>query len=229
MKLSRSILYFFATLLMYLGWPILGWGLGGINEFFSSGPRLGYGIVVLLFSMAVGIQAYQGVEGIRGKKGEAEKFILRQTVVRYILVLSLYVALFFIPFFDRRGLLAFTNGEALRWVGVPLAALGFTLIFWSGLALGRQYSADVTIQSGHKLITGSIYRYIRHPRYLGVMGLSAGVTCIFRSWIGLIASVAFVGVLLFRIRDEEAVMHKEFAAEWEEYCKTSWRLIPYFY
>ncbi len=229
MKLTRSVLYFFATLLIYLGWPLIGWGLGGITEFFSSEQRLGYAIVVLLFSVAVGIQAYPGVEGIRGKSGEKGKLVFRQRLVRVALVLALFIALFLIPFFDRRGLLVFENGDILRWVGVPLAALGFTLIFWSGLALGRQYSADVTIQSGHKLITSSIYRFIRHPRYLGVMGLAVGVASIFRSWIGLIASVVLVGVLLFRIRDEEAVMRREFAAGWEDYCKSSWRLIPYVY
>jgi protein-S-isoprenylcysteine O-methyltransferase Ste14 len=79
------------------------------------------------------------------------------------------------------------------------------------------------------LITGSIYRFIRHPRYLGVMVLSVGISCVFRSWIGLVASVVFLAVILFRIREEEAVMHQEFDTEWEAYCKCSWRLIPYLF
>ncbi len=229
MKLARSVMFFIATLLMYLGWPLLGWGLGGIDAYFSSAPRVGYGAVVLLFSLAVSVQAYQGMEGIRGKSGEKEKLVLRQTVVRYVLELSLFVALFFIPLFDRRGIGLINEGNSLRWLGVIFCLLGYGLIFWSGVTLGRQYSADVTIQEGHRLITGSIYRFIRHPRYLGIMTLSLGMSFTFRAWIGLLASLFFLSLLLFRIRDEEAAMHKEFGSEWEAYCRRSWRMIPYLF
>jgi protein-S-isoprenylcysteine O-methyltransferase Ste14 len=228
MQFLRSVLFFIATLLIYLGVALLGWGLGDMAGFFSSAPRVGYAIVVGLFSLAVCIQAYGSTEGIRGQKGKAGKLIFRQTLVRYVLELSLYLALFFNPFFDRHGIVVF-DGSAIRWLGNGFSVLGYGLIFWSGVSLGRQYSADVTIQEGHHLITSSIYRYVRHPRYLGIIALSIGVSCIFRSWIGLIASLFFLVILLYRIKDEEMLMHKEFGGEWEAYCKHSWRLIPYLY
>lgn len=229
MKLVRAATFFIATLLIYLGVTLLGWGLDDLAGYFSLPPRLWYAVTVGMFSLAVGIQAYGSTAGIRGGKGEDSKFVFRQRVVRIGLVLSLYIALFFIPFCDRRGIAVFDDGGIVRWLGVGLSAVGYTLVFWSGLALGKQYSADVTIQSGHQLITGSIYHFIRHPRYLGVMALSVGISCVFRSWLGLAASVLFPAVILFRIRDEEAVMLKEFGAEWDAYCKCSWRLIPYIY
>jgi protein-S-isoprenylcysteine O-methyltransferase Ste14 len=228
-KLLRAVTFFIATLLIYLGVTLLGWGLDNLVGYFSLPPRAWYAVAVGLFSLAVGIQAYGSTEGIRGGRGEKSKFVFRQRVVRVGLVLSLYIALFFIPFCDRRGIAVFNDAYIARWLGVGLSALGYALIFWSGLALGKQYSADVTIQSGHQLITNSIYRFIRHPRYLGIMALSIGISCVFRSWIGLAASVVFLAVILFRIRDEEAVMHQEFGAEWVAYCKCSWRLIPYIY
>jgi protein-S-isoprenylcysteine O-methyltransferase Ste14 len=228
-KLLRTITFFIATLLIYLVVTLLGWGLDDLPGYFSLPPRLWYSVAVALFSLAVGIQANGSTEGIRGGRGEESKFVFRQRVVRVGLVLSLYIALFFIPFCDRRGIAVFNNGGIVRWLGVGLSAVGYALVFWSGLALGKQYSADVTIQSDHHLITGSIYRFIRHPRYLGVMALSVGISCVFLSWIGLVASVVFLAVILFRIRDEEAVMHQEFGTEWEAYCKCSWRLIPYLF
>jgi protein-S-isoprenylcysteine O-methyltransferase Ste14 len=190
---------------------------------------LWYAAAVLLFSLAVGLQAYGSTEGIRGSRGEESKFVFRQRVVRIGLVLSLYITLFIIPFCDRRSIAVLNDGGIARWIGVGVSAFGYALVFWSGLALGKQYSADVTIQTGHQLITSSLYRYIRHPRYLGVMALSLGISCVFRSWIGLIASLVFLGVILFRIRDEEILMHQEFGTEWEAYCHSSWRLIPYLY
>ena len=229
MKFFRFILFFIATLLIYLGVPLIGWGLGDLGGFFSSTPRLEYALVVWLFSLAVGVQAYASTQGIRGGKGEESKFVFWQRIVRIVMVLSLYVALFFIPFFDRRGMFVFGESGLARWLGVALSALGFALVYGSGVALGKQYSADVTIQAGHQLITKGIYRYIRHPRYLGVIALSIGVSCLFRSWSGLVATVFFLGLILYRIKDEEALMHKEFGEAWEAYCDSSWRLLPYIY
>jgi protein-S-isoprenylcysteine O-methyltransferase Ste14 len=229
MKFLRLILFFIATMLIYLGVPLLGWGLSDLGGFFSSTARLGYVLVVGLFSLAVGVQAYASTQGIRGGKGEKSKFVFRQRIVRIVLVLSLYIALFIIPFFDRHGMLVFSGGSFVRYLGLALSALGYILVYESGVALGRQYSADVTIQPGHQLITNGIYHYIRHPRYLGVIALSSGVSCLFRSWIGLIATILLLAILLYRIQDEEHVLHKEFDGEWEAYCKRSWLLLPYIY
>jgi len=229
MKTLRSVLFFTATLLLYLGVPLLGWGLGDLVGFFSVAPRMGYGIAVCLFSLAVGIQAFGSTEGIRGGKGEATKFVFRQRVVRIVLVLFLYLALIMIPYFERHQVAVLSIPPFILWLGVILSAIGFGLIFLSGLALGRQYSADVTIQKDHQLVTYGIYRYLRHPRYIGIIALAAGLSLVFRSGIGLIACPIIVAALIFRIRDEEIAMHKEFGSAWEAYCRASWRLIPYLY
>lgn len=229
MKIIRPFWYFLATLVMYLGVTLLGWGLSYLQEYFSDGARLGYAVVVILFSLAVGIQAYFAPEGIDGSRGEAGKFVPRQRILAIILVYSMYTALFLIPFFDRRGIGVISVPEVIRWFGVGLTALGYGLIFTSGLALGRQYSADVTIQKDHHLVTSSVYRFIRHPRYLGIISLAIGVSLVFRSGVGLAACLFFTGLILMRIMDEELTMHKEFGEEWEAYCRRSWRLIPLIY
>ncbi|HEX9091249.1 MAG TPA: isoprenylcysteine carboxylmethyltransferase family protein [Anaerolineales bacterium] len=229
MKFLRSILFFAGTVLIYLLIPLLGWGLGYLAEFFAFPPRLGYSIIVGLFGLAVGIQAYTSILGIRGGKGEQEKFVFRQHVVRILLIFALYITLFFIPLFDRLGIGVFSAPAGFNWLGVIFSAIGYSLIFLSGLALGRQYSPDVTIQKDHQLITAGIFRSIRNPRYLGIIALSIGVSLIFRSWIGLIATLIFMGVLIYRIRDEEATLRLEFGAQWDSYCHHSWRLLPYIY
>jgi protein-S-isoprenylcysteine O-methyltransferase Ste14 len=59
--------------------------------------------------------------------------------------------------------------------------------------------------------------------------MGVGLSVLFRSWAGLILTVIFGGVVLFRIADEERMMAREFGAEWADDCARSWRLAPFIY
>jgi protein-S-isoprenylcysteine O-methyltransferase Ste14 len=227
--MQELILACLGTLGIYLVPVLIGWGLDDLDGFFSVYPRLGYAVLVVMLGLAAGYQALDSPEGLRGGKGEEGKRLSRQTVVKVAVILLMYGALVFLPFADRRDIGVMFESQAARWPGLVLVGLGFALIFWSGFALGRFYSADVTIQKDHRLVTIGPYRRIRHPRYLGALFVAIGLAILFRSWIGLAVSVPFLGVILFRIKDEEVVLHQEFGQEWEAYCKRSWRLIPYIY
>jgi protein-S-isoprenylcysteine O-methyltransferase Ste14 len=229
MKGLRSLGFFINTLVIYLGAPLLGWGIDDLRGFFSLNQRLGYAVFIVALGLAVGYQAFDAPEGIRGSKGDEGKLVHRQSIIRVAVVLLLFGALIFLPFTDRRNIGVMVDSQAARWLGLVLFGLGMALVFWSGITLGRLYSAEVTTQKNHQLITSGLYRYIRHPRYLGALILAIGLSFLFRSWIGLAVSILFPSVLLSRIRDEEALMYEEFGQEWETYCKRSWRLIPFLY
>jgi protein-S-isoprenylcysteine O-methyltransferase Ste14 len=226
LRILRGFGFLIATVILYLGVPLMGWGLGHLVGFFSASHRFAYAVLVVAFGLAVGYQAIDAPEGIRGRRGQEGKLVSRQTVVRIVLVIGLYVALFLLPFADRRSVGVYTGGQPGAWLGLVLIALGYGLVYWSGVLLGRQYSAEVTIQEEHQLITSGVYGYIRHPRYLGVILLALGMSLLFRSWVGLVLSLPLAGALLFRITDEEDLMAKEFGRVWEEYCRRTWRLIP---
>ncbi len=229
MNYRRAVGYGLATLLMYLGVTLLGWGLDDLPGFFASAPRAVYAVLVGLFSLAIAVQAISAPEGIVGDRGDADKRVRRQTIMGAVLTGSLFVMMVFMPFADRRGIGVVGDESMIRWAGVVLCGLGYALVFWSGLSLGRQYSAEVTIQPDHHLITSGAYRVIRHPRYLGVLCLAVGVPLLFHSWIGLLVSVLVLAVLQVRIGDEEVLMSSEFGLEWDSYRRHSWRLIPYVY
>jgi len=112
---------------------------------------------------------------------------------------------------------------------VILTAIGYVLIFLSGIFLGRQYSAEVTIQEGHKLITAGPYRLIRHSCYLGILLVTLGATLVFRTWAGFVLFPFVLVMLLWRIKDEEALMEREFGDEWRAYSRPAWRLVPHIY
>ncbi|MBN2257924.1 MAG: hypothetical protein JW704_08880, partial [Anaerolineaceae bacterium] len=66
-------------------------------------------------------------------------------------------------------------------------------------------------------------------RYLGGFVQGIGLSLLFRSWLGLILTAVFLAIILFRIRDEEALMAREYNQEWRSYCDRSWRLLPLIY
>lgn len=230
MKIIRGIVTFLYTQIIYLGLPLIGWGLGDLPGFFSIPPLIGYAISIAAFGLLAGygIQRPGGMGNLLGK-GQKKAFVPRQHLVRILITAMLFGALVFIPFADHRGIGTLVNNSALRWVGLILVILGMGLIFWSSWALGRLYSPEVTLQKEHHLITDGLYRFIRHPRYLGGMLLGIGLSLLFRSWIGLILTGVFLATILFRIKDEEVMMSEAFGAEWEAYCRRSWRLIPWLF
>ena len=54
---------------------------------------------------------------------------------------------------DRMEFLTF-GGDAVRWTGVALFAIGGVLRLWPVFELGRRFSGLVAIQKGHTLVTG---------------------------------------------------------------------------
>jgi protein-S-isoprenylcysteine O-methyltransferase Ste14 len=217
------------TLALYAGLFLLGWGLGDLRGFFSEPARAAYiGFVVLMALATPLIIARSVPEGI-GDKGREEKHRTRQDIAWNIARPILFILILAMPFCDRRNLLTLPESAPMRWVGLALVVAGFVLITWTTVELGRQYSVYITLQRDHKLITSGPYRYIRHPRYLGVMLVALGMALLFRSWIALLALPFLLALLIFRLTDEEKLLREEFGVQWEEYVSKSWRLVPFIY
>jgi protein-S-isoprenylcysteine O-methyltransferase Ste14 len=229
MRLLRGVAFALTTVLIYLGVPLLGWGILHLEGFFSIPARTGYAVAVGIMGLLVGYQAVDAPEGIRGARGNDSKRSRRQSVVSAMMIAVLYVALFALPFADRRGWGVMVTSPVVRWAGLILTVLGLGLILWSGVALGKMYSKQVTIQANHRLVTEGLYGIVRHPRYLGVICLGIGFALLYRSWVALALAPPLVALLLMRIRDEEKLLRREFGEEWDQYCARSWRLIPFVY
>ena len=179
MRILRGIGFFFSTMLIYLGTILLGWGVADLRGFFSLEPRLVYAIIVLALAFGVGYQAVDAPEGIRGSTGRGDKLVSRQSVLRYLVTFSLFAGLILLPCADRHGVGTLADSQLVRWIGVGLFGFGIGLVYWSGLALGRMYSAEVTLQEGHRLITDGPFRYLRHPRYAGAILIAFGLSLTF--------------------------------------------------
>jgi hypothetical protein len=140
MKIIRVTGSLFYTLAIYVGLPIIGWGLDDLCGFFGTPQLLVYSISIAIFGLVYGYQMVRHPEGLRGGKGQDAKFVSRQRTVRILVTVMLLGTLVFVPFADRRGTGVMENSHIVRWLGLVLATLGMGLIFWSGLKLGRLYN-----------------------------------------------------------------------------------------
>jgi len=103
---------------------------------------------------------------------------------------------------------------------------GGVLRLWPVFVLGNRFSGLVAIQEGHTLVTGGIYKVIRHPSYLGMLVNALGWALAFRAGVGVLLALMLVPLLGARMNAEETLLREQFGEEYERYRKRTWRLIP---
>lgn len=146
------------------------------------------------------------------------------------------------------------NEKYLTWNRFSATCLG--LIGVSGVlrlaayrSLGKDFTFELARPSGLK--TDGIYRYVQHPSYLPLFVIIATNTAYvmapdavtgawlgkelverLKSWVGW-GFVGWMGIfgaiLAVRVRDEEAMLRKEFGKEWEEWHKRTARFVPWIF
>lgn len=114
-------------------------------------------------------------------------------------------------------------------VGLALLGSGLTIMLVSQITLWRNYSATLVIKEDHQLITSGIYRFTRHPIYLGVIVGLMGIAVYASSLYGFLAMSAVIPVFLNRIRMEERLLTEAFGDTYREYRKATNKLIPFIY
>jgi len=98
------------------------------------------------------------------------------------------------------------------------------------LHLGKQFSVYITIHDGHELITDGPFRYMRHPRYSGLVLWVFGIALVFVSLPALVLVAMMSVLMLIRIPKKERILHEEFGAEWVNFCgRVAKKLIPFVY
>lgn len=114
------------------------------------------------------------------------------------------------------------------YVGISLMMLGELLREWCIYTLGRFFTFPVVIMKDHKLIKKGPYKILRHPSYLGGTITFIGVGLVMQSWIApIVAALIMLAVYSYRIYFEEKALIKRFGKEYENYMKSTYRLIPY--
>lgn len=221
---TRALLLIVVGIILFAGFPACGWGIDDVAGFVAHPARSAYVALVCFLNVLVAVRMPRRETARR----RPQTIVSRQRLAVVLLqVLSLLVVLVG-PYCDRRNI-AVIEGQLLRYVGLLAFTAGFLTLHWAETALGKQFSVQVAIQDGHQLVTTGPYRFLRHPRYLAILALTAGIGLVFRSWMSLTLVAALTAVLLWRIRDEEALLCQQFGSAWASYVSKSWRLVPFIY
>ena len=115
----------------------------------------------------------------------------------------------------------------LRWTGVVIALIGFALLQWSQVILGKSWSDTPRMMKEQTLITSGPYRTIRHPIYTAFILILGSSLFISANWL---IGLCWIGMTLLevasRIGFEESLMIEFFGEQYSEYMKKTGRLLP---
>ncbi|OMP79743.1 MULTISPECIES: isoprenylcysteine carboxylmethyltransferase family protein [unclassified Chitinophaga] len=113
-------------------------------------------------------------------------------------------------------------------LGIAVIVVGMLFRFWSIYTLGHYFTVDVTIRDDHRIVQIGVYKYLRHPAYLGSLISFVGNGVAMNNYIAFLITVLPVtGAFLFRMHVEEQVLINNFGEEYKQYKKKTWRLIPF--
>jgi protein-S-isoprenylcysteine O-methyltransferase Ste14 len=114
--------------------------------------------------------------------------------------------------------------------GIALFVIGFMIRIHSLLTLKQYFTYSVAKLENHKIIETGLYKFIRHPGYLGQLIIFIGISTSISNWISIFAMMIPVTLgYLYRIKVEERFMLEQLGEDYLKYQERTKRLIPSIY
>ncbi len=110
------------------------------------------------------------------------------------------------------------------------SAWAWRLRWYSIVYLGRFFTVNVAIHSGHEIIDTGPYARIRHPSYSGALLAFLGLALTLTNWISLVLIVVPIfGAFSRRISIEETALASALGSPYINYMRRTKRLAPFIY
>jgi protein-S-isoprenylcysteine O-methyltransferase Ste14 len=203
---------------LYLG--LAAWGWGGWSALLAHPARVG-AVVVTVVALVAATFTSGNLSGGRREDTKNRWILIPFFVLGFVLA--------WLPAYTDRHEVGTIDGDMARYGGLAFYIIGCVLRLAPVFVLGRRFSGLVAIQEGHELVTGGLYRRIRHPSYLGLLLMLFGWALVFRSAIGVLLSLLLLPPLIARMNSEEALLASEFGERYADYRRRTWRLLPFVY
>lgn len=108
--------------------------------------------------------------------------------------------------------------------GFSLALIGILVWTAGRISLGKSYA--INLSTPPKIIKKGIYKYIRHPVYLGFYLFAVGVPTIFSPPTGILMAAMALPLMVYDILTEERFLTAKFK-DYRNYCRKTKRIIPF--
>jgi protein-S-isoprenylcysteine O-methyltransferase Ste14 len=146
-----------------------------------------------------------------------------QKIIMTVLMLDLFAMMAFSALDHRMGwstvpVWVVLLGDVLVAVGLGLAML---VVIQNGYA-----ASTIRVESGQQLASSGVYKFVRHPMYVGSVIMMVGMPLALGSYWGLVFVIPAVGVLVLRILDEETLLTRELPGYREYAQEVRYRLVP---
>jgi protein-S-isoprenylcysteine O-methyltransferase Ste14 len=93
-------------------------------------------------------------------------------------------------------------------LGDVVVGVGITITF-AVIIQNRYAAANITVETGQKVVTTGLYGLIRHPMYVGILVILVGAPLALDSYWGLLVLIPATSAFAFRILDEEKMLKEE--------------------
>lgn len=189
-------------------------------------------LFLIVFSGATTIHAlvlYKYAPEVLARRMKAGPTAETRPVQRVIMtfVVASFFALLILCGFDHK----------FQWSSVPLPAvlfgdflIAFSFVIFTKVCLENHYaSATIELADGQSVVSTGMYGVVRHPMYAGALILMLGIPLALGSTWTVPIILFTVGVLIWRIIDEERFLRAHLDG-YAAYCqKVKYRLIPGLY
>lgn len=113
---------------------------------------------------------------------------------------------------------------------MALVLIGLVIRLHSILTLKQYFTYSVTKVENHKIVETGLFKFIRHPGYLGQLIIFTGISTSLSNWLAILAMM--IPVLFgyaFRTTVEERFMVEQFGTSYLDYQNRTKKLIPFVY
>jgi len=115
-------------------------------------------------------------------------------------------------------------------IGMMLIVIGFIVRIHSILTLKQFFTYSISKVENHKIIETGLYKFIRHPGYLGQLIIFIGISTSISNWLSILVMMIPITLgYLYRIKVEEKFMVEQLGEDYLNYQERTNRIIPMLY
>jgi protein-S-isoprenylcysteine O-methyltransferase Ste14 len=186
---------------------------------------LGYFFIISILLIEIFIRKGENVKSLK-----TSKYDKRSTkIIAAVYIISIFI-ISITPILNKYSIGYIKGKIVINIIGIIMTLFGIIIRIVAIKTLGRFYTRILKETPKHKLITDGIYKYLRHPGYLGNILVFIGLSITMSNYICLIIiSIIDISTYNYRMIVEEKMLNELFGEEYKKYQEKSKKIIPLIY